>query len=147
MAVAVTAAGSVLVWSGRPLVFMPGRGELSLIGIHFWIGGLAGVGWLLAFVAALDALFRRSLMALFVLWTGWAMACVGLVTGFWFVARELVMLREAVTAPGSGVSETAAAEVLGSLALLPAASTLVALLAVVPPAVWIAGWRRTGENR
>ena len=147
LAVALTAAGTVLVWSGRPLVFMPGRGELSMFGIQPWVGWLAGVGLLLAFVSALDAFFRGSIKALMTLWTGWAMGCIGLVVSFWILVRDLILLREAVMAPGSGVSAAEAGELLGSLRLRPTSATLVALLAVVPVAVFVAGWRRGRPGR
>lgn len=142
LSIAVTAAGAVLVWSGRPLVFMPGRGELSLLAINHWAGGVAGAGLLLAFGSAVSAFFHGSVRALLILWTGWAMACAGLVTGFWLLIRDLILLRQAAIDPSSGLSDAEARLLLGSLRLLPSAATLVALLAVVPVAVFIAGFRR-----
>lgn len=139
LSITVTAAASVLVLSGRPLMVVPGSGEVSLMDIHLWAGWLAGAGLVVAFGSAVAAYFCRCVPAILALWTGWALATIGLVTAFWFLVGDLMALRHALLDPGSTVPPEEADRILGSLQVLPAATTLVALLAVVPPAVWVAG--------
>lgn len=138
LAVTVSAAAAFLVWSGRPLMVLPGSGEVSLIDINRWVGWLAGAGLVVALGSAAAAYFCRCVPAVLSLWTGWALAAVGLVSSFWIVVGDLARLRQSLTAPGSPMPPEQVDQVLGSLQLLPAATTLVALLAVVPPAVWVA---------